>query len=229
MKRMILKNMDETPSAEADQKAEESLAIKKAYCEGRNRMQRFQAGANRVYQPPRSYDGRPATQENAARGSVWDNLRDWCHSLGLPAVDYVRFQLLRLPEDGIIPEPLQLKAAWRVEHFRKEFDPDAFTAGVETAMNAQSTVLYQAVLVRHRADGLSSVDAHLAALTDGSLEVSPLVRYCTAVSMVDRDDRFHRVAALFKADALAQLRQNVTAYRASSLAKWIPDKLWRLA
>lgn len=201
-----------------------SEKVKKLYCKLRSRMEILR-GRYDGYRPPKRYEGLPATTERKAVPSVWLNLCRWAKELNLDILEYVRFQLGFIPTTGHIPEPLQLKNNARVMKFRKEYKPEMFQAEIQSALRNQLTQLRIAVTVKQKYDNRSFRIAHVEALTDPGLEVSPLVRYCVAYSMRHSGQEFKRICHRLFKQARKQLWVDKEEYLRSFFAPYIPAKL----
>lgn len=201
-----------------------SAKVKVLYCKHRSRLEILR-GRLDGYRAPKRYEGFPATVERKAVPSVWRNLCDWAKTHDLDILEYVKFQLGFLPSNGHIPEPLQLKNNARLIKFKREYDPDMFQAEIQSALRIQLSALKTAVVVKQRYDKRSFTIAHVEALTDSSIEVSPLVRYCVAYSMRKLDGAFKIISDRLLDQARKQLRVDKEEYLRSFFAPFIPAKL----
>jgi hypothetical protein len=209
---------------QVDPLIELSQQVKKAYCQHRSRLEVLR-GRLDGYRPPKRYNGQPATLERKAVPSVWMNLCLWAKEINIDILAYVKFQLGFIPPTGHLPEPLQLKNNTRVMKFRKEYSPDMYQEEIRSAIRIQLAQLRTAVVVKQRYDGRSSTVAHIEALTDSSLEVSPLVRYCVAYSLRKTDQAFRTICHRSFDKARKQLWGDKEEYLRSFFAPFIPAKL----
>lgn len=201
-----------------------SAKVKAVYCKHRSRLEILR-GRLDGYRAPKRYEGCPATLERKAVPSVWLNLCQWAKDKNIDILEYVKFQLGFIPSTGHIPEPLQLKNNARVMKFQREYDPEMFQAEIQSALRIQLAALKTAVVVKQRYDKRSFTLAHVEALTDSSLEVSPLVRYCVAYSMRKLDKSFRIICQRLFARARKQLWVDKEEYLRSFFAPYIPEKL----
>lgn len=201
-----------------------SAKVKVLYCKHRSRLEILR-GRLDGYRAPKRYDGQAATVERKAVPSVWLNLCAWAKEHDIDILEYVKFQLGFIPTSGHIPEPLQLKNNARVMKFRKEFSPDMFQLEIQSAIRTQLTQLKTAVVVKQRYEKRSFVVAHVEALTDYTLEVSPLVRYCVAYSMRKSNPAFRTISNRLFEQARKQLWVDKEEYLRSFFAPYIPEKL----
>jgi hypothetical protein len=200
--------------------------VKETYCQYRSRLEVLR---NRpaTYHPPRRYDGVPATVERKAVPSVWLSLCEWAEKEKIDIVAYTRFQLRVISKSANIPEPLQMKSHPRLMYFKKNYHPDMFLVGVQTALNIQLQALKTGIIVRQTYEKLGFIASHVGALTDSALEISPLVRYCVAYSIRDKHKAFRIICKRNRRAAKKQLAVDFEDYVRSSFVKWIPEKLLR--
>lgn len=207
-----------------DPLVELSQKVKVLYCKHRSRLEILR-GRLDGYRAPKRYEGVPATVERKAVPSVWLNLCIWAKTKNIDILEYVKFQLGFIPSTGHIPEPLQLKNNARMIKFRREYDPEMFRAEIQSALRIQLSQLKTAVVVKQKYDKRSFTQAHVEALTDSSLEVSPLVRYCVAYSMRKLDRAFKIIYRRLFEQARKQLWVDKEEYLRSFFAPYIPEKL----
>lgn len=192
--------------------------VKACYTQERGRWESFRSGATVAYRPPKAYDGRrPVTVDGElevvpARASVWQALVDWCQRQEINPEEYVRISFAALPMTTSAPEPDQLKSA----KYRNKWAE--LSGNIEEILRqklaSEKTTAAQNFVLRRRVYRETHAFALWCVLTDASLELSPLFRYCVAVDTNTAKTR--EIAQTFFAEAVIQFE----CYRAAYQTAW---------
>jgi hypothetical protein len=206
-------------------------SVKVTYAQVRSHWETLKAGKPVVYQPPRAYDGTTALllegeyEVEKARPSVWVALVDWCAARKIPPELYVRYCFRGLSLDrAAAPEPAQLKSEKYLEGWTKA--KKLRIEELRTSLAAQKTIAATRIVTRQSAFGESGPLSQRAVLTDPSLELSPLFRFCLATSIDTKAMR--KVAQTFWAEAIVQFSSDPRGY-AKAWKEWLPPRFAEIA
>lgn len=221
--------------------AERRLAqsIRRAYVMARSDWESLQRGHAATYVPSRLDDeGRGGSVDNDNRRDdklpVWIVLARGFHQLGIDPEDYIFAAFERALKLKQPPEARYLLAATQLQAYREE---------KEQAVAARETAIFLATekgiaedqITYWQLCGMEPVAAHCFVLTDSSLELSALFRYCLALKLARKypaeRKRILKMAAAYKAAAAAQFYQDRAEYRrhwAGFLPKGFDEEAVRL-
>lgn len=196
------------PPAPAAADAGLARLVKVAYVLERRRWEALKTGTAVPYVPPAAYDG---TEDETVDGelvvtrgrpSAWQQIVDWCQARDYPPQEYVRAAFTDLPLRQTAPEPRQLLGPVYARKWA------AVAATLEQRLTEdllrQAEAARTAILVNCDLYGYAPARAHRIVLTDSFNELSPLFRYCTAVSL--DTPQMRKVSQTFAAEAVLQFK-----------------------
>ena len=199
--------------------------VKVAYVQERSRWESFKDGATVTYRPPRSYDGKkPVTIDGEVemapgKDSVWQRIVDWCDNRGIPPEQYIRAVFSDLPIDRkCAPDPPQILGPVYEDKWKKVSAkvPDRLAA----ALASEKALARTHLIVNQSLHGDTAEFAQRLVLADGNLDLSPLFRYCLAMSIGTKVMR--KLARKFQAEAVLQFECYPQHYE-KVWAKMLPD------
>jgi hypothetical protein len=191
--------------------------VRVAYIQERGRWESLKSRKPITYKPPRRYDGvRPVTIDGEVtlengQVSVWAKIITWCEARTIPPTEYIRVCFANLPMISCAPEPIQLLGEKYLQIWNDTWE--GMPIKLQEELTSQHQIARTNMIVQQRVYGETPEDAQLLVLTDSSLELSPLFRYCIAASINTKPLR--RVATTFRAEAVLQYECYPTLYAAA--------------
>jgi hypothetical protein len=189
--------------------------VKVCYTQERGRWESFKSGKLVIYKPPRSYDGRSAVtldgevEIEIAKSSVWQRIVDWCDARKIQPEEYVRSAFVDLEMLLAAPEPNQLMSQRYMAKWEKI--SDGMVERLRVSLISQKSIARRHIIVNQSFHGDTPEFAQRLVLTDSSLDLSPLFRYCLAVSIGTKPMR--KIARKFQAEAVLQFECHRTLYK----------------
>lgn len=181
--------------------------VKVTYIQERSRWESFKQGETVTYRPPRSYDGKKAVtyddelEVESAKNSVWQKIVEWCEKRKIQPEEYVRSAFTDLPVyRQTAPEPNQIMGA-KYESKWKEVSVK-MEERLAASLAAEKALALRHVVVNQSLYGDTAEFAQHCVLTDGNIDLSPLFRYCLAISIGGKLMR--KIARKFQAEAVLQ-------------------------
>ncbi len=184
-----------------------SRVVRAVYVRCRSLAESMRRAVKFDYRPPRSYDQGSGGGERKVQAPVWLRLARWLVGHKLEPLRYVHYHLLQ-PDLERMPEPADLMSATARERFlaqRRQRLGD-----VRRALPAERTAFFEAVSLAELMTGKQGTEIWGDVLTDDTVSLSPLFRYCLAKSVGGVS--FERIAAYYRSSALAQFSQYPAAY-----------------
>ena len=178
--------------------------VKVAYTQERSRWESLKSGETVEYRPPKRWEGlQPQLIDDevvveAGKGSTWQQVVDWCQKRDINPIQYVRIVFTDLPMKEKAPEPNQL---WGPQYERKwkKLYPK-MEERLKLALEVQRNTARDEYLTRVNLYEDTPDEAALYVAT--SIDLSPLFRYCFAVSIGSK--KMLRVARKYLAEAVLQ-------------------------
>lgn len=184
-----------------------SKRIRRLYAEDRSIYETLRSGVEFVYIVPRRYDGEIAIEpEQKGTPSIWLCLAEWMLANEVDPDRYIHEAMEYCDQKGA-PEPYQLMTEWRLEEYRQSDDLVDLAGALTFQVELCSTKISNAVTLA----GMSKNLACAFTLTDDSLELSALFRYCIACSM--SGEKFKLIATQYEQDAVVQYWHRRDRYR----------------
>jgi len=224
------KSASSTPTASARKRAEvqpeewreltdEAKAVRAAYKSERTRWESFKAGEPVDYSVPRRYNGTPPLKVDGEleieKGAVnvWQRLANFFLEEEIDAASYITVLFDGLmgklkKVDKRAPEPPQLLAKEYQEIWHQ--NKDAVIERIRVSLLIEKNRAEQR-FSSLRFGGRAAKDAWASVLTDSSMELSPLFRYCIASRI--GGNRFGRIAAHYESRAVMQFERYRPFYR----------------
>lgn len=197
--------------------AEEQLLVtrvRRSYMEERSRWESFKIAHTVDYEPPAVYNGRgPLLVDgelavDAARVNVWLTLGRWLTERGIHPETYIQIQFDCLThQDRVAPEPAQLRNSKYLERWHL-YSP-RLGERIRVSLIVQKSKAEGAYAL-HRSNGTKAGDAWAMALTDTTLQLTPLFCFCVAVRLNSK--RFYRLADRYVEDAVLQFERHRDHY-----------------
>jgi hypothetical protein len=198
---------------------EDAERLKAAYTNAYRALQEALLGRKSFYKPSPMFDGHPGSLEESPRESVWLKAARALRRLGYDPEAYVRAQFDVYSKNGP-PRPDQLTSPSSVRLYEHRCRGEEVVARERFSLGSQVEVAKQRIeaLV---AGGYAPEDAWYEVLLDPDVDLSPLFRYCLAVSISRKadaeDERFAELSAELKPAAVAQY----TTYQEAFDAEWV--------
>jgi hypothetical protein len=207
---------------QADEVAVSAFDMKMAlvricYTQERRRWETLKAGKLTTFNPSGKYNGTEATKTKdgdehpegkPARNSVWGTLVTWCESRDINPEEYIRACFFNMPMQHLAPEPHLLMGPKYINKWA-EF-VETLDERLLIALDGQKTLAKARIDFNHYVLGEPYIDACLAALGAGDLQLSSLFRYCAAKNM--KHAAFNHIASVYRAEAILQLECYHDAY-----------------
>jgi hypothetical protein len=191
-----------------------SLKVRKMYIDLRSFYESDRANRPILYRVPPRYDGTPEQgPENPATQSRWLRLARWFLANGIEPEEYLPAAFESQRRARFLPEPDHLTS----ERIRAEVMTIIVSVGrdVRRALRSQSDLAGAAVRCAVHLGNQSQGRALAYVLSDPTVELSALFRYCHASQC--RGKAFARIAKFYEDAAVVQYKRAVAAY----------DKHWR--
>jgi len=174
------------------------------------------------YTPPKGYMGKPATHFadapvkskpiTAAKKSPWVGIRDWCKDAEIDPLTYIAFQFDMQTNTARPPEPLQLLSDKRADLWRDGAPARAERLAVAWRVQTELANTEISVGLLYWTN-LSKWDVYANVILGHALALTPLYRYCLAVSIAkDGGIRFRPIARHYRDDAMRQFRPYADLY-----------------
>lgn len=194
----------------SDEEHRLALKLKKVYTE---EMRRYLVSKGReggaYYEPSRAFDGfdNPGPEQGKPRPAVWLKVARAVVARGYDVEEYVRAQFEVFRQEGP-PTPAHLLSDRSVQSY--EYARDAAPSEAVPSLSTQVHVARTRILEALSADRSTSPhDAWRRVISDPTLQLTPLFRYCLAAS---EGLEFADMAESFKEDAALQYCRNPRAY-----------------
>lgn len=205
------------PKTELPPNASTALKVRECYVRARRLWEERENGHASSYTPPRSYDQRRAiTVEGElvlepARASIWEQLATWCRKHRIDVLPYIQFQFECLQPGNRIRRALEprdlmsepCRALWR-KHL------EAVEATIAASLSSEAETAETYIVCSQKFEGRKYDDACAGVITSRAVEISPLLRYCLAVSL--KGDRFRPIAARYFESAARQFSRYPRLY-----------------
>lgn len=188
--------------------------LRAAYVQARSAFESVKLGTPYKYHVPKSYDGKPPIETTdgvvlqPGTKSVWIELAKFVRREDVDPLLFIEAQFDRGPTQRAV-EPRQLKSAKcltkarRLTNFKgQEVATELFLQQDTARGKITSLQIY---------GKLQKEDSYAVTLLDTDLELSPLFRYCLALSIGGL--RFRRIAKRFEVEACVQYRRYRTHYK----------------
>lgn len=209
------------PGEFTDREQEVAQVIRTAYVEARSSWESLQRGVAHDYRPTRKEDeGHHERADGKAKDvpPVWLTLARGFLRHGLDPEDYVFAAFERALKLKKAPEARQLLAPTYLAAYAEERRRSVDAREVEIFLNTEKAIARRQIGYLQSYCGMSVTGSHHFVLTDESLELSALFRYCVACHLLERtaDQKarrlFAEVAATYKAAAVAQYARDRAEY-----------------
>lgn len=205
--------------------SKQTKLIKFFYERERSLYESLLSGKQIEYRAPASYDGKSALYvegeddakvENSKK-SIWRTLADFFSANKIDPRLYIRVQF-EPSQLGLrrAPEPTQLMTPECIHVYHQALARIGPT--VELALLTQRAVA-SAAIVNNEELGCDRDQAVITVITNDSIELSPLFRYCLAWSM--GTDKFRKLARLYQDHAVIQF-QRFRQYYQRYWSEWLP-------
>lgn len=192
-----------------------SRVVRAVYVRARSMLESRLRAVTFEYRPPRSYDLGSGSVERKPQPPVWLKLSRWLLEQRLEPFNYISFcvsaSLARPPEPADLLRPATLERFQAYRRMQKD--------SIRQALKHEHVAFRDAVADARR-DGASTYDTWGDVLTDETVSLSPLFRYCLAYSIGGVG--FTRIASYYHTAALTQFAQYPAAY-ARYWHKLLPD------
>lgn len=201
-----------------------ALRVKVAYIQERARWESLKSGELVEYRPPKKYEGmRPVTIDDEAevqpgKASKWQHIADWCEARSINPLEFIRVCFADLPMRELAPEPGQLCGPTYERKWAKLYPK--MEERLCTSLAVQRNAARSCYLLRTGLYKDSAADAALYVATTSSIDLSPLFRYCFAVSIGTK--KMLRVADKYLAEAILQFECYRKLYK-KTWADALPD------
>lgn len=189
--------------------------LRAVYVQERSAFETMKLGEPVKYQVPRSYDGRPAVETDGgvelqpATRSVWWVLARFLAAEDFSPEAFIEAQFDRLGPTARPPEPRQLRSAACVRRAAQFVAATAREIPLELVLQRKQAATRISYLQLYGRE--AKEDSYAIALLDSDLELSPLFRYCLALSIGGL--RFRRIAKRFETEACFQYQRYRKHYK----------------
>lgn len=192
-----------------------SLLVKTCYEWERSRWESRKEGKHLSFEAPAVYSGAPAktiegqTVVQARKSSEWEAILRYCKDNGIeePAA-YIRMAFDHTPVDRkMAPQPKDLRADKYLAIWRKYYPK--LLEHMETKLDIERRA-GSAAIASHQIVGTRRDDSYAIVLMNRHVAMSPLMRYCLAISIGGM--RFRRIARRFEPEAILQFMRYRTQY-----------------
>lgn len=193
-----------------------ALLVKQCYEWERSRWESRREGRVLTYEAPADFSGAAAkkvegklTVQNAKK-SEWKLTIAWCEQHGIHEPEaFIRMAFDHTPSDRrTAPEPRDLRSDKYLLIWQKYYPKllENMTTKLEIEKRAAT-----AAIASHQIVGTSRDNSYAIVLMNRHVAISPLMRYCLAISIGGM--RFRRIAARFEPEAILQFMRYRTQYK----------------
>lgn len=207
---------------------DQSQRIRSIYCDQRRMWEQRHLGSS-------DFGGRHMARWDGGRDAhgrvhqpVWPRLAAFIRKNNLPPAEYIAFLFSLRKVHPLLPDQM-MSAASLQQYQERQVSPSNSAENLDAALKMQILKARAELVHRMRNDGVrkklgwSQKDILTSVLTDDSLPLSALFRYCLAVS-----ERLPDVAARLRGAAEGQYMRNPDAYD-RAWRRWLPSMFGAIA